>query len=166
MLPGLPSHVAPKRGQAKMLCNQRKRIMMCLGVQSQYAENHNQQHRFHDLSFASHRGLGRSAGTPIAGLSWRLSRREWRGIEFRSVALEPAWHPITASLGSQRHLATVCFLGAPRATGQFTGEISHLTGTPAIFRAVARGDCEVFEISVEALRHFVKPVSRPQRYYS
>jgi thioredoxin reductase (NADPH) len=37
--------------------------------------------------------------------------------------------------------------------GQFTGEISHLTGTPAIFRAIARGDCEVFEISSEALRH-------------
>jgi len=39
--------------------------------------------------------------------------------------------------------------------GQFTGEISYLTGTPAIFRAVARGDCEVFEISVEALRHLL-----------
>jgi thioredoxin reductase (NADPH) len=39
--------------------------------------------------------------------------------------------------------------------GQFTGEISHLTGTPAIFRAVARGDCEVFEISAEALRHLL-----------
>jgi thioredoxin reductase (NADPH) len=37
--------------------------------------------------------------------------------------------------------------------GQFTGEISHLTGTPAIFSAMARGDCEVFEISSEALRH-------------
>ena len=28
-----------------------------------------------------------------------------------------------------------------------------MTGTPAIFSAVARGDCEVFEISGEALRH-------------
>jgi thioredoxin reductase (NADPH) len=38
--------------------------------------------------------------------------------------------------------------------GQFTGDISHLTGTPAIFSAVARGgNCEVFEISGEALRH-------------
>ena len=37
--------------------------------------------------------------------------------------------------------------------GQFTGDISHLTGTPAIFTAIARGDCEVFEISGEALRH-------------
>ena len=37
--------------------------------------------------------------------------------------------------------------------GEFTGDISHLTGAPAIFSAVARGDCEVFEISGEALRH-------------
>ena len=36
--------------------------------------------------------------------------------------------------------------------GQFTGDISHLTGTPAIFTAVARGDCEVFEIASETLR--------------
>jgi thioredoxin reductase (NADPH) len=37
--------------------------------------------------------------------------------------------------------------------GEFTGDISHLTGTPAMFSAIARGDCEVFEISGEALRH-------------
>jgi thioredoxin reductase (NADPH) len=36
--------------------------------------------------------------------------------------------------------------------GQFTGDISHLTGTPAIVSAIARGDCEVYEISGSALR--------------
>jgi thioredoxin reductase (NADPH) len=39
--------------------------------------------------------------------------------------------------------------------GQFTGDISHLTGTPAIIRAVARGDAEVFEIAEAALRHLL-----------
>jgi thioredoxin reductase (NADPH) len=39
--------------------------------------------------------------------------------------------------------------------GEFTGDISHLTGMPAIFEAIARGDCEVFEISGEALRHLL-----------
>jgi thioredoxin reductase (NADPH) len=39
--------------------------------------------------------------------------------------------------------------------GEFTGDISHLTGTPAIFKAIARGDCDVFEISGEALRHLL-----------
>ena len=36
--------------------------------------------------------------------------------------------------------------------GQFTGDISHVTGLPAIVSAVARGDCEVYEISGDALR--------------
>src|SRR5207244_1830459 len=36
--------------------------------------------------------------------------------------------------------------------GQFTGEVSHLTGTPAVASAIARGDCEVYEISGEDLR--------------
>jgi len=42
---------------------------------------------------------------------------------------------------------------ATHAKGEFTGDISHLTGTPAIFTAIARGDCDVLEISSEALRH-------------
>jgi thioredoxin reductase (NADPH) len=36
--------------------------------------------------------------------------------------------------------------------GQFTGEVSHLTGGKAIVSAIAQGRCEVLEISVEALR--------------
>lgn len=51
-----------------------------------------------------------------------------------------------------------CSGDAPRTVathrkGQFTGDISHLTGTPAVITAIARGDCEVFEISSDALRH-------------
>ena len=37
--------------------------------------------------------------------------------------------------------------------GQFTGDVAHLTGAPAVFTAIARGECEVFEITGEALRH-------------
>jgi thioredoxin reductase (NADPH) len=36
--------------------------------------------------------------------------------------------------------------------GQFTGEVSHLTGTPAMVSAIARGRCEVVEVSGDALR--------------
>ena len=39
--------------------------------------------------------------------------------------------------------------------GQFTGEISHLTGAPAEVSAVARGPCEVIEISRDALRRLL-----------
>src|SRR5437870_5637283 len=37
-------------------------------------------------------------------------------------------------------------------TGQFTGDVSHLTGTPAVVSAIARGHCEVVEVSGAALR--------------
>src|SRR5215469_10898259 len=36
--------------------------------------------------------------------------------------------------------------------GEFTGDISHLTGLPAVVSAIARGDCQVYEISTTALR--------------
>src|SRR5881296_1038001 len=36
--------------------------------------------------------------------------------------------------------------------GQFTGDVSHLTGNPAVVSAVARGDCEVYEVSGDTLR--------------
>ncbi len=36
--------------------------------------------------------------------------------------------------------------------GQFSGDVSHLTGTPAVVSAIARGHCEVIEVSREALR--------------
>ena len=37
--------------------------------------------------------------------------------------------------------------------GHFTGDISHLTGLPAVVSGVARGDCEVYEITGDALRN-------------
>ena len=36
--------------------------------------------------------------------------------------------------------------------GEFTGDISHLTGLPAVVSGIARGDCEVYEITGDALR--------------
>jgi thioredoxin reductase (NADPH) len=36
--------------------------------------------------------------------------------------------------------------------GQFTGDVSHLTGAKAVVSAIARGRCEVLEISGDALR--------------
>ena len=36
--------------------------------------------------------------------------------------------------------------------GQFTGEVSHLTGAPAVVSAIALGHCEVYQISGEGLR--------------
>src|SRR6185369_832376 len=39
--------------------------------------------------------------------------------------------------------------------GEFTGDVAHLTGRPAVASGVARGDTEVYEISPEGLRHIL-----------
>lgn len=39
--------------------------------------------------------------------------------------------------------------------GQFTGDISHVTGTPAIYSAVARNNCEAIELSQEDVRRVI-----------
>src|SRR2546422_1074494 len=44
--------------------------------------------------------------------------------------------------------------------GQFTGEISHLTGNPAVVSAVARGDTEVYEVSGRSEEHTSELQSR------
>ncbi len=41
------------------------------------------------------------------------------------------------------------------APGQFTGEVAQLTGSPALVSGVARGECDVFEISPEALHQLL-----------
>jgi thioredoxin reductase (NADPH) len=39
--------------------------------------------------------------------------------------------------------------------GEFTGDVAHLTGRAAVFSAVARVDCEAYEVSAEALRRIL-----------
>src|SRR5437764_15089745 len=39
--------------------------------------------------------------------------------------------------------------------GEFTGEVNQLTGAPAVVSAVARGDCEVYEIRGDDLRRLL-----------
>src|SRR4030095_16429394 len=39
--------------------------------------------------------------------------------------------------------------------GEFTGEVAQLTGGPAIFSGVARGESGVFEVSSDALREIM-----------
>ena len=36
--------------------------------------------------------------------------------------------------------------------GEFTGDVAHLTGNPSVVSAAARGECEVYEVSADALR--------------
>src|SRR5882724_2754777 len=40
-------------------------------------------------------------------------------------------------------------------SGDFTGEVAQLTGSPALVSGVARGECDVFEISPDALHQLL-----------
>ncbi|MGZ6033523.1 MAG: FAD-dependent oxidoreductase, partial [Isosphaeraceae bacterium] len=44
---------------------------------------------------------------------------------------------------------------AVQGPGEFTGDVAQLTGGPAIVNAIARGDCEVYEVSPDALRKLI-----------
>jgi thioredoxin reductase (NADPH) len=44
---------------------------------------------------------------------------------------------------------------AIHSRGEFTGDVSHLTGTPAIFSAVALSDCEVYAISGALIKQVI-----------
>ena len=44
---------------------------------------------------------------------------------------------------------------AVHGRGEFTGDISHLNGTPAIVTAVALSDCQVYAISSELLKQVI-----------
>ncbi len=44
---------------------------------------------------------------------------------------------------------------AVHSRGEFTGDVSHLTGTPAIFTAVALSDCEVYAIAGDMLKQVI-----------
>ncbi len=39
--------------------------------------------------------------------------------------------------------------------GEFTGDVAHLTGRPSIVSAIARVDCEVYEVSTEGVRQIL-----------
>src|SRR5687767_15989255 len=39
--------------------------------------------------------------------------------------------------------------------GEFTGDVGHLTGGPSLISAVARGDCEVYEVSSAGVREIL-----------
>ena len=46
---------------------------------------------------------------------------------------------------------TIAILGP----GEFTGEVAHLTGGPSLVSAIARGDCDVYEVSAEGVRQII-----------
>jgi thioredoxin reductase (NADPH) len=44
------------------------------------------------------------------------------------------------------------------AVGEFTGDVDMLTGRPALISAIARGDCEVYEVTASRIRQLLNEV--------
>jgi CRP-like cAMP-binding protein len=50
---------------------------------------------------------------------------------------------------------------AVHGSGEFTGDVSHLTGTASVVSAVARTDCEVYEVGGPSLRQCLEQSREP-----
>jgi thioredoxin reductase (NADPH) len=90
--------------------------------------------------------LGRCAGAAakvyrVGEVLFKVGARDFKFFIVKSGAIE-----IIDYSGDEPKTVTV------HHAGGFTGEISHLTGLPAVATAIAREDCEVYEISSEGLR--------------
>src|SRR6266849_2074951 len=69
--------------------------------------------------------------------------------EFKNIIVKSGEVEIVDHSGDQPKTVTV------HRKGQFTGDVSHLTGNPAVVSAVARGDTEVYEVSGDTLRRIL-----------
>jgi len=93
--------------------------------------------------------LGRFAGGILkkfrAGEAlFRVGARDFRFFVIKSGEVE-----ILDESGEKPRSVTV------HHPGGFTGDVNHLTGNPAVVSAIARIDCEVYEISDKALREIL-----------
>jgi thioredoxin reductase (NADPH) len=75
---------------------------------------------------------------------FEVGQRDWRFYVIKSGRVE-----IVDESGDAPKTVTV------HGPGEFTGDESQLTGSPALVSAVARGDCEAYEISSDALRQLL-----------
>ncbi|HKE00805.1 MAG TPA: FAD-dependent oxidoreductase, partial [Planctomycetota bacterium] len=111
-----------------------------------------QEHDLHAIAFPKLddeliASLGRCTHSKLERYARGATLFEEGDREFRFFVVRTGEVEIVDRSGDEPKVVTV------HRAGQFTGDITHLTGTPAIVSAVARTDCEVFAISSEALRH-------------
>jgi len=113
------------------------------------AENALYAAAFPTLSEAQIAQLGRCAGAMLkqyrAGQTlFRVGERDFKFFVIKSGEVE------IVDLSGEAPKTIVV-----HQPGQFTGEVSQLTGGPSVVSAVARTDCEVYEISTDGLREML-----------
>ena len=104
---------------------------------------------FPKLDEADMAALGRCAGAQVnryrdGQILFQIGERDFKFFIIKSGQIEI----IDDSGETPKSLAVL-------GPGEFTGDVAHLTGRPSVVSAVARGDCEVYEISAEVLRQIL-----------
>ena len=113
------------------------------------AENDLRAVAFPKLDEADMAALGRCAGAQVnryrdGQILFQIGERDFKFFIIKSGQIEI----IDDSGETPKSLAVL-------GPGEFTGDVAHLTGRPSVVSAVARGDCEVYEISAEVLRQIL-----------
>lgn len=113
------------------------------------AESDLQSVAFPKFSESQMESLGRCPDTKLkkysAGVKlFEVGQRDSKFFVVKSGEVE-----IVDELSEPKNTVTV------HGPGEFTGDVSQLTGRPAIVSAIARTDCEVYEISPTALRQIL-----------
>src|SRR5882724_6595777 len=104
---------------------------------------------FPQLSEAQIASLGHCAGASLRRYQDGHRLIETGDRDFKFFVVRSGEIEIVDESGETPKTVTV------HGPGQFTGDVSHLTGRPAVVSAVARGDCEVYEVSSATLRQIL-----------
>ena len=95
------------------------------------------------------RQIGACVGTPLKHYTARQTLFKAGDHDFKFFVVQSGEVEIVDLSGDKPRTVAV------HRPGEFTGEISHLTGSPAVVSAVARTDCEVYGIASDGLRQIL-----------
>ena len=112
------------------------------------------EHDLHAVAFprldeAQITTLGRCAGAVLKRYRAGETLFQVGGGDFKFYVIKSGEVEIVDESGERPK--TIAVLRA----GEFSGDVAHLTGRPSVVSAVARGDCEVYELSAEGVRHLL-----------
>jgi thioredoxin reductase (NADPH) len=97
------------------------------------------------ISTLAHCGRASQARYPAGHELFRAGDREFKFFVIRSGEVE-----IVDESDDGPKTVTV------HRAGEFTGDVAHLTGSPSLVSAVCRTDCELFEVSADAVRSIIE----------
>jgi len=113
------------------------------------AENDLRAVAFPTLDEAQIAALGRCTGAVLKRYQAGQKLFEAGDRDFKFFVIKSGEVEILDESGETPKTVTV------HRPGEFTGDVAHLTGRPTVVSAVARVDCEVYEVSPEGVRQML-----------